>query len=161
MSSKPLLLEGGVDRRDQTIATLRQQLVDLTDQLTEAQTELERLRSFSINGRRAVDNLRRQLSPLYKALRDVMEEMEDVSPSDAESKAPVPDRKRAVWDSWKSRFPSSAKIIDALMLHGEMTTQQLAIAVGLHRTTIPAHIYKLKQAGLINKNGDKFSLKEI
>ena len=47
------------------------------------------------------------------------------------------------------------------MLHGDMNTQQLAIAIGQHRNSIPRLIYTLNKAGLINKNGGRFSLKQL
>jgi transcription initiation factor IIE alpha subunit len=71
-------------------------------------------------------------------------------------------RVTAVWESWKSRLGGGcAKVIDALLLHGEMNTQQLAIACGCNRNTIPNLILKLNRAGLINKNGGRFSLKPL
>jgi DNA-binding IclR family transcriptional regulator len=40
-------------------------------------------------------------------------------------------------------------------------TEQLSIATGLHRTTIPKLIYELNKAGLIDKSGGRFSLKQL
>lgn len=104
----------------------------------------------------AIIQLRHQLAPL-----DVLRQafggavVEDTTPT-------ADTRIQAVWHSWKQKLGGSCgKVIDALLLHGEMNTRQLAIAVGLHRTTIPALIYKLNQAGLINKNGGRFSLKQL
>lgn len=130
---------------------LRQELAQARAEVTAARRE---------NGQ-AIARLRAQLSPLYSALHGVFGEMDAIG--DAPDVAPLIDgRKKAVWESWKSKLGgSTAKVIDALLLHGEMNTQQVAIAIGLHRTTIPALIYKLNQAGLLNKNGGKFSLKEL
>jgi hypothetical protein len=67
----------------------------------------------------------------------------------------------AIWASWKSRMGAAAPIIDALLVHGEMNTSQLAIAIQRSRKTVPALIFKLNRAGLLNKNGNRFSLKQL
>jgi DNA-binding transcriptional ArsR family regulator len=112
---------------------------------------------------RAVGKLRQQLSPLYRALQEVFGEMDEIGgeqPGDATPAQPA--RSSAVWESWKHRLGGGqAKAIDALLLHGEMNTTQLAIATGLHRTSIPKVISNLNKAGLINKNGGRFSLKQL
>lgn len=153
------LLEGNIvdepeaDDRDEEIRRL-------TSELAATRAETQRARQESA---RAVGALRKQLAPLYRALQAVFGEMDDVWIEDAPaSVAAGPDaRTVAVWNSWKSRMGSAAKIIDALLLHGEMNTQQLAIATGYHRTTIPAMVHKLNKAGLLNKSGGRFSLKQL
>ena len=71
-------------------------------------------------------------------------------------------RTAAIWMSWKGRLgPQCGKVIDALLLQPEMNTTQLAIAIGTRRQNIPGLIYKLNQAGLLNKNGGRFSLKAL
>lgn len=110
---------------------------------------------------RALSALRKQLSPLYRALQGVFGELEAAGGDDTFTDTANP-RVSKVWEAWKSRVGSGpAKIIDALLLHGEMNTQQLSIATGRHRTTIPGDIHKLNKAGLLNKNGGRFSLKEL
>jgi hypothetical protein len=157
------LLDGEVeDPRDTRIA-------ELEDELRDVRNEVARANSAALQAKRdatrALGTLRRQLGPLYRALQDVFGELdaagiEDSAPSASSTTGNT--RTSAVWESWKSRLPGGpAKIIDALMLHGEMNTQQLAIATGVHRNSIPAMIYKLNKAGLLNKNGGRFSLKPL
>lgn len=111
---------------------------------------------------RALAALRKQLSPLYRALQAVFGELDAAGIGDTAPVGNGDPRVSAVWDSWKSRMGGSyAKVIDALLTHGELNTQQLSVVVGLHRTTIPALIHKLNKNGLINKNGGKFSLKPL
>ena len=104
-----------------------------------------------------------ELTPLYRALQAVFGELDHAGVDDGPSvSSPAQNpRTSAVWDSWKSKVGAAGKLIEALRLHGEMNTQQLAIATGLHRTTIPKHIYTLNKAGLLNKNGGRFSLKSL
>lgn len=155
----PLLLEGQVDERDQLIESMQDEIEQLRSDLLVARAEASRATQ---QASRAVAKLRNILSPLYGGLRELFGEMESFG-GDEPASAPVADsRTKAVWDNWKQKMPGNpAKIIDALLLHGEMNTQQIAIAIGLHRTSIPKLIYQLNQAGLINKSGGKFSLKKL
>lgn len=154
------LLEGAIeevddqndeDPRDGIIAALK---VDLS----QARAEMRRTQRDTAA---ALGALRKNLSPLYRALQAVFGEIEAVGYSDD---APVAQNSRvsAVWESWKSKLPGrTAQIIDALLLHGEMNSTQLAIAIGIHRNNVPPLIFKLNKAGLIDKNGTKYSLKQL
>lgn len=159
------LLEGEVDDPYAQIAALKDELRDVRGALTAATREARQARE---DGSRALTNLRRQLSPLYRALQDVFGELDaagasdDVPPSAfGPGTATVDPRTAAVWASWKGRMGAAAPVIDALLLHGEMTTTQIGIAIQRSRKTVPALIFKLNRAGLINKNGNKFSLKSL
>ena len=154
------LIEGDVqDDGEARIVELEQEVRDLTDELSHAKFALAESQRQNT---RALGALRRQLSPLYRALKDVFGELDAAGAMEEVSSAAIPARTSAVWESWKSRLPGGpAKIIDALLLHQEMNTQQLAIATGVHRNSIPAMIYKLNKAGLLNKNGGRFSLKPL
>jgi hypothetical protein len=128
------------------------------------ETELRAERRKNASIEKGVAELRTILSPLYQALGMVFGQIETmgVPTSSGSTAASTDSRITAVWESWKDRLGQGpAKVIDALLLHREMNTQQLAIATGYHRTTIPEFIYKLNKAGLINKNSGKFSLKEL
>ena len=54
-----------------------------------------------------------------------------------------------------------AEFIQALLEHGEMSAIQLKIATRSGQQTVYDTIHKLNKLGLINKNGGKFSLKEL
>lgn len=77
--------------------------------------------------------------------------------------APAGDnRKAAVWESWKQKLGGKqAEFIEALLTHGEMSAIQLKIATRSGQQTVYDTIHKLNKLGLINKNGGKFSLKEV
>lgn len=153
-----LLLEGEVDNRDSVIDQLREENETLRGQVIELRAKVSLAERTN---KAAVSKLRHQLEPLYRALQQVFGEIEVIAP--AGGSAVLADSKvGAVWESWKSRLgQTTAKVIEALLTHGDLGTQQLAIITGLHRTTIPQAIYKLNKAGLINKNGGKFSLKQL
>lgn len=154
----PALLEGVVEEpRQPIVLALEAEIGRLNRELRETRAELARARAESAH---AVAALRQQLSPLYRALQAIFGELDAIGD---DAPAPASDaRMQAVWASWKSKLGSGpAKVIDALLLHGEMNTQQLAIACGVNRNTIPNWIVTLNKAGLINKNGGRFSLKSL
>ena len=155
------LLEGEVQQDDR--ADLQRTIDDLRDELAVARAESTAAKRQAA---RAVAELQRQLLPLYRALQAVFGEIEAVgvgSDPDTATSSDTPNpRHAAIWASWKSRLgPQCAKIIDALLLQPGMNTTQLAIAIGTHRNNIPNLIFKLNKAGLLNKNGGHFSLKEL
>lgn len=175
MSGKELarigdIIDGEVDPRAEKIDALERQVAKLRGELSDTRHELTRVREDS---NRALTALRQQLSPLYRALQRVFGELEDAGVPDAPAAASTSDGRRApdatdarvtaVWASWKTKLGGTvAKGIDALLLHGELDTQQLAIAAGVDKRTVTNTIvYKLHQAGLIDKNGGRFSLKEL
>lgn len=159
------LLEGHVvDDAHAQVISLQAENRDLRRQLAIAEREAGQARR---EASRALSALRQQLSPLYRALQAVFGELDAAgvdegaaasSPGSVEPNARV----MAVWASWKSKLGEGpGKIIDALLVHGDMNTQQVAIATGYHRTSIPKMIYQLNKAGLLNKNGGRFSLKPL
>jgi DNA-binding transcriptional ArsR family regulator len=152
------LLEGAIDNRDEIILALQSEKQDLMRENARLSTEIARIRTENM---RAIRALRQQLEPLHRALKEVFGEIDAIG-SDPGPQPSASPKNAAVWQAWKSRLGATAsKVIDALLTHGELNTQQLAIATGLHRTTIPAGIYALNKAGLINKSGGRFSLKQI
>lgn len=155
------LLEGiHVPETDaQELSDLRGEVRVLRAELSNAKRDLAYAQRESAQ---ALGALRKQLAPLYRALQAVFGELDAAGVDESAPLSSASPRTSAVWESWKSRLPGGpAKIIDALLLHNEMNTQQLAIATGVHRNSIPAMIYKLNKAGLLNKNGGRFSLKAL
>src|SRR5439155_3073729 len=126
---------GGQDR-DARVERLTQENIALRDDLSEArrtinalESELEAVRSANA---RAVQALRRQLTPMYRALQALFGELDAVAPEGIpeESAATAGNPKvAAVWQSWIQKLPGKrAEIIKALLEHGEMTVAQLRIA---------------------------------
>lgn len=160
------LIEGEVeDPRDRQIAELRDELQELTLKLQRADAATWLAKQ---EANRALEALRRQLGPLYRALQAVFGELDsagvadDAAPSAGAGQPAQNSRVAAVWASWKSKLGrGEGKVIDALLVHGEMNTQQLAIAIGQHRNSIPRLIFSLNRAGLIDKAGGRFSLKKL
>jgi hypothetical protein len=160
------LLEGNVDTRDQEITRLRGQVEDLENDLAISRAETKRATQ---SASRAVARLRQILTPLYAGLKELFGEMDasglidTATAAPTGSPAPADDRKVKVWEAWKNKLPGQAsKLIDAMLTHGDCDVEQFVVITGCARrqTTYDA-IHKLNKLGLINKNGGKYSLKEL
>lgn len=151
------LLEGNVDNRDELIEHLQGEVKTLTRDLLLAKAEAARERRANTA---AVSVLRNQLLPFYQALKSLFGELDKFDTVDA---SPVAAKSSAVWETWKRQLGGKqAEFIQAMLDHGhEMTSEQLRVATHTGRSTVPQIIYKLNQLGLINKNGGRFSLKEL
>ena len=104
--------------------------------------------------------LRKELSGLYQALRAIFGEMDAAGVAGTPSS--VPPTTSAIWESWKEQLPGApAKLIDALLIHGEMNAVQLRVAMHCHINTVYETTAKMQKMGLLNKNGGKYSLKEL
>lgn len=166
MSTFPRLA-GVVDNRDDVISKQKQRIAELEQENAAMRQDNDELRSRQKAIEQGCQDLRGILFPLRKAVNLVFGEFDQLGVGDrlvspADSQGAMPDSKRQVWEQWKERYPGiPARIIDALLIHGELNTTQLSIVVKCHHTNVPKAIYKLNKAGLINKNGGKFSLKQI
>lgn len=141
------------DDRDAIIAGLRQQLKDAREELA-----AERAKDSGVE--EGVAQLRQALSPLKEGLDRIF----GILPTTTAPPPTASPKHAAVWESWKKRLGGGAvsAIIDALMVHGQLTNTQMAIHVGTNRKqTIYDAVHKLNKAGIINKNGDYISLKEL
>ncbi len=137
---------------------LHDEIRELRRELTEAKREVRQAKN---DATRAMAALRQQLNPLYRALQAVFGELDAADVSD-DAAPKVNARRSAVWESWKSRMPGRpAQVIDALLLHGPMNSTQIGIAIGMHRNNVPVVIHKLNKAGLIDKQGNKYALKQL
>lgn len=156
------LLEGQVmpENDDTDIDDLREENRQLRDDLRASQRELQTAKRESA---RALGELRRLLGPFYKAFQMVFGELDAAGVDEAPAASGTANpRITAVWQNWKQKMGGqAAQIIDALLLHDKMTAQQIAIAIGIHKKNVPQLIFKLNKAGLIDKNGGVFSLKQL
>lgn len=154
------LLEGEVldDGRDQEIESLREQIRELESELATARAETAKAkRSAAL----ALSAVRRQLAPWHNALKALFGEIDAAGVTD-ESAAPVNGAASKVWESWKQKLPGSpANMIDALLIHGELSAQALRIHMQCRLQTVYDAAFKLNKAGVIVKNGGKYRLREM
>ncbi len=165
------LLEGevlpGVD--DVEIERLEKKVRDLQRDLDDARREARRARE---DADRALGALRKQLSPLYRALQMVFGELDaagvgdrDDPPAGAPHGAAGTDKLRTLWQSWIEKFGAGSiqgRIILAMLDHGPMTTEQLRVAAKIGTSSAFEGIKRLKKLGLVDKNHNgKYALKEL
>jgi len=151
-----LLLQGEVDDRFSELDALRREVSELRRENTDLQNDLREVRR---ENSRAVSELRRQLGPLYGALRSLFGELDQFETA---PEAGMPTVKIQIWEAWKKKLPGqSAKFIDALLVHGEMSAAQLRVAMQCRLNGVYETASKLTKLGLLNKNGGKYSLKQL
>jgi hypothetical protein len=153
MSSFPQLT-GFVDNSEQKLAELR----EMNRRLDEA-LRLERNKSAQVEA--GARELRRVLTPLYRALQAVFGEIDAMGIGDVQQ-SEVGAKATGVWKSWQQKLPGMpAKFIEVLLEHGEMSVAQIRVAAHCGQQTVYDVTSKLHKLGLLNKNGGKYSLKEL
>ncbi|HET6220157.1 MAG TPA: hypothetical protein VFE27_24225 [Acidobacteriaceae bacterium] len=141
--------------------SLQQELANRNEQLRDLEKQLrdERKKTHALEV--GVAQLRQVLEPLFRGLQMVFGEI-DALDIEARQSHPQAQKSSAAWESWKQRLGGqTAKAIDALLLHGSLTQTQLRIHIGCARGSVPGIVYQLNKAGLINKDGNQISLKDI
>jgi len=164
MSSRPLL-EGHPDPEEP--ARLRREIIGLEKELADAKAEAATVRQQSSDAIHAIRALRKQTEPLYMALKMIHGEMSRVDANENSTEdGSTPNNSKhdgridARAEFWKQKLGGNqAQFITLLLEHGEMTTAQLVAAAHCGKTKVGSVIYKLKKAGILNKNGGRFSLK--
>lgn len=158
MSTSLSIMPGEAVFHRQELDRVRAQLQEAREQLAEANELLRQERAKNAAITSGAHELRQILAPLHHALGLVFGEMEamDVGGSPAATK------NSAAWEQWKERLGgATARAIDALMVHGEMTQTQLRIILGCATRTVTNVVAALNQAKLIDKRDGKIRLKEL
>lgn len=163
------LLEGEilepVDTDDQ-LADALQSVARLEQDLQLTRTALENSQDQSKAAKRAIANLRRQLGPLYNALRAVFGEIAlagDTASDFAESGKPASSGTADPrWEEWKRKLgPRQAELINGLLVHGAMTRAQMEAALHWGHTKVSNTIYQLNRAQLLSESGGRYSLRTL
>lgn len=159
------LLEGEVVEPCADCARLRELNRHLNDELAAIQRENDDLKKRVSVAGAPVARLREKLDPFYKLLQSIFGDIDAIGPdpSPVVAGGSVPLKSSPIWDSWKNRMAGApAKIIDALLLHADASVEQLVVLTQITRKkTIYDAIARMNKAGIINKNGGRFSLKQL
>lgn len=161
--SSPLLLEGRQEYvRDQT-PELRREIERLVNELRFSQAALQQLQEESQAKTKAIASLRRQLSPLYRALQGVFGELEHFDMEIDEMAVRERAAGNSKWDAIKQRLaPRLQAAIDVFLAQGGLTNSQLAVALKMNRTNCSNNVSgALLRQGLLVKNGNTLSLKQL
>ena len=157
-----LVSETALARLPDESELLRRKIERLEAELDSAHEALRAAREQSAASNRALKNLRKQLEPWYRALQSLFGELDAASIGSDDGEDSINPRAANVWKSWMQKLGGKqAEFIQAMLEHGEVTVAQLKVMTHSGSTTIPQIIYKLNKLGLINKNGGKYSLKEL
>jgi hypothetical protein len=152
-----------ITAQDALVARLQDDVADLHRQLAEKDRALvAEHRSTTA----AMKNLRRVLSPLYTALRQVFGDLDPLlAGSDDDPPSAATGRTASVWADWKTKLPHSCgKVIDALLLHGPMTQSQIIVAAKISPNTLGGGsgvIARMNKAALWTKRDGKYALREF
>jgi len=154
--------------QQKTIDDLTRALHEADERADRLELELRAERRKNAAVEQGVAELRTILAPLYQALGMVFGQIEVMGVGAASTVPPtsVDPRKAAVWDSWIEKLGGkesfAGNMIAALLQHGALTSKQIAIHIGTKRMqTVYETTLKVNKAGILDKNGDKFSLKEL
>jgi hypothetical protein len=161
-----LQLNGEIDNRDETIEELRAENRRLYEEIRQIKLQLVQSKSDNEAVLTGVQEVRNILTPLYRGLRLTFGEIDAlplVPTASNGASAAAGNPKRAVWDKWIEKFGDSlqAKMIDALLSHGPMSTEQLRITMQCSGQSVINTYNRLLKHGLISKSGGKYSLKEL
>ena len=163
MSTRPQLeWEAGQPTTAAEIDGLRQEVRELKQRLKDerehSQDAIREARQKSADAMRAQAKLKQYLQPFHTALQMIFGELEHIDGSDDS----LPSKVSSVWESWKSKLGGNpAKLIDSLLIHREMNAVQLRVAMQCHINSVYETTAKLQKMGLLNKNGGKYSLKDL
>lgn len=154
-----LLLEGGVmDERDSELERLRDENAALQEELNDALTQAAIAKREAA---RSVVELRRQLSPLYRALQAVFGEIDAIAGSEPTGGQTTGDN--AKWDAVKAKMPPRHReAIELLLLQGAMRRTQVASALKMDYSNCTKNVTSilLRQGWLVD-NGGMLSLKKL
>lgn len=144
-----------IARLEDENATLRRELAEKDQSVTQER------QAISVG----VTDLRRQLSPLYTALRQVFGEMEGLAGDESTggpSVSPDDPRVARLWVEWKSKLsPACGRLIDVLLIHQDLNIDQMCVAAKMGKNTVYRAISAMNKPSLLVKNGNRFSLKKL
>lgn len=151
---------------DQELDRALRLIESLERDLATERENIQKERQKSMNIKRALANLKEKLNPMHNAINLIYSDLDaagievDESNTAAAGTAPSTHVGSAKWESCKQRMPGHpAELIDLLLIHKEMTVQQMAGLGHMGKQSVYRAIAKLTGAQLLNKAGGRFSLK--
>lgn len=154
----PLYLQGEIQTHNAAeaeIERLRGLSMSLQNQLHDCRAQFAQMKLERDAMVQAVSGLRKLLAPLWG-------EVQGMSELEMFNESPAPKGDSHIWDEWKQKLGKACgNIIDALQKHGALDANQINIITKCGRGNVSTYMSRLNKANLIDKNGDKYSLKEI
>ncbi len=132
------------------IARLEARVRDLERELVEKDQQIAGSRHLVDQGMRS---LRRQLSPLYKALQQVFGELDELAPEVSAQPAAsmgVAGNNNDYWATWKSRLrPAVGRVIDALIETPHLGSTHLAATLRMDPRTVRDALASMRKVGIL------------
>jgi len=139
------------------VTRLRREIAGLELELQQAKKEAFGAKQAASDATQAIASLRKVLDPLYTSLRMIYGEISRV-----EVESQVGQGNGAAGNSklevWKQKLGGKAAAVLEVLEIGPRNRQQLKDSVRCGQSTIDALTKKLRDLGLIEKNGNNFSL---
>jgi hypothetical protein len=130
----------------------------LQDELADAKLRIQESRNQAARALHVQAKLRQQLEPWYSALRNLFEDLPGDPGSPDVATAALDKR----WETWIVKLGGKqSEFIRAMLDHGAMTREQLKISTHSGSSTVDFVLRKLKELSLIDKNGGRYSLKQL
>jgi hypothetical protein len=142
---------------------LRREITGLEQELQKAKEEAVAAKLGARDAVQAIRALREILEPFHTAIRMIYGEISRVEVGEVgtESMRSGSLGLSPKWEMMKQKLGHrEAQIIDALQ-HGGMTAKQLTPVLHWDIKTVYAFTKKMKDAGLLENDGGKFSLREL
>lgn len=161
MSSRPLLSEGP---EAETSTRLRREIAGLERELQEAKDEATAAKQAAADSVQAIRALRKQLEPLYTALKMIFGEISRVEIEEsgtARNFSTTGSTLSPKWEMLKAKLGQRESEFIDLLQHGPMTAAQLRAAARCDIKTAYRVVEKMQSSGFLSKNGGKWSLKEL
>jgi hypothetical protein len=161
------LLENGKPQTSEVRSSdsYEREITGLEAEIDRLKNELEQERREGKAAKSAVKAIQKHFKADFMVLRAVFGEIEAVGledePGTVSAASPSAGKLSPRWEMLKQRLGGrQGEFIDILQ-HGEMSAAQVRAAAHCDIRTAYAVLQKMKDAGLVSKNGGKFSLKEL
>jgi hypothetical protein len=141
---------------------LRREIVGLEEELRQAKEEARQAKQAAADSVTAIRALRKIIEPIYKAAAMIMGEISRVDAEHVVTEFPGESNGLSPkWQMMREKLGHrEAQIIDTLQ-HGGMTAKQLTPVLHWDIKTVYRVTQKMKDAGLLNNDSGKFSLREL
>jgi len=161
--AEPKLLHQGeiVDAAEDPRAGLKQQQIETLDRkIREKRAELADMEAAAKSIASRLYNAHLALLAFFEVYETPTARTEPTQTAAAAADTSLP-HDATKWNAWKQRLPEpTGRIIDALLIQ-PLTHTQIATQAQMHPNNVHKYIGPLKNNGLVEKNGNRWSLKRL
>jgi hypothetical protein len=153
------LLPGGETDEQRELVRLKRELAGLETELQRAKEELATTKQAAADSIQAIRAIREVLEPFHTAMKMLFGEIDRISVGDAGApRGSNHGPSNSKLEMLKQKLGGRQAEFIELLEHGPMTGAQLKAAAHCGLDTVYQTVKRLKAAGVIQKNGNHFSL---